>query len=108
SGGPLVGVDGTVVAVNYATGSVTNTSQFYAIDSELAQEVVAELMNGDFESLGINGSAVVDEEAGIAGVWVSGVAPGSPVAEAGVLPGDIVTSLNGLPIGTDGTMKDYC
>jgi serine protease Do len=39
---------------------------------------------------------------------VAGVAPGSPVDEAGVLPGDIVTALNGLPIGTDGTMKDYC
>ena len=96
------------MAVNYATGSQTNTSQFFAIESELAQEVVDELKSGDFESLGINGQAVLDEEAGIAGVWVSGVEPGSPVDEAGVLPGDIVTSLNGLPIGTDGTMKDYC
>jgi serine protease Do len=108
SGGPLVGADGRVVAVNYATGSQTNTSQFFAIDSGLAQEVVEQLKNGDFESLGINGSAVLDEEAGIAGIWVSGVAPGSPVSEAGVLPGDIVTALNGLPMGTDGTMKDYC
>jgi serine protease Do len=108
SGGPLVGADGHVVAVNYATGSQTNTSQFFAIESELAQDVVDELMNGDFETLGINGQAVLDEEAGIAGVWVSGVAPGSAVDQAGVLPGDIVTSLNGLPIGTDGTMKDYC
>lgn len=108
SGGPLVSPEGKVVAVNYATGSRTNTSQFFAIDSALAQEVVAELMDGDFESLGINGQAVVDEEAGIAGIWVAGVAPGSPIDDAGVLPGDIVTSLNGLPIGTDGTMKDYC
>src|SRR4029453_6046088 len=94
--------------VNYATSSATNTSQFFAIDSALAQRVVEELKNGDFESLGINGSAVVDEEAGIAGVWVSGVAPGSPVDKAGVLPGDIVTALNGLPLASDGTMKDYC
>ena len=108
SGGPLVGADGKVVAVNYASNSATNTSQFFAIDSALAQDVVEQLKNGDFESLGINGSAVVDEEAGIAGIWVSGVAPGSPVDEAGVLPGDIVTSLNGLPLATDGTMKDYC
>jgi serine protease Do len=108
SGGPLVSDDGKVVAVNYATSSATNTSQFFAIDSALARAVVEELKNGDFESLGINGSAVVDEEAGINGVWVSGVAPGSPVAEAGVLPGDIVTALNGLPLASDGTMKDYC
>ena len=25
-----------------------------------------------------------------------------------MLPGDIVTSLNGLPLASDGTMKDYC
>ena len=24
------------------------------------------------------------------------------------MPGDIVTSMNGLPVGTDGTFKDYC
>ena len=108
SGGPLVGVDGRVVAVNYASGSVTNQSQFFAIESTLAQHVVDELQDGDFESLGINGTAVVDEEAGLAGVWVAGTAPGSPAAVAGLLPGDIVTTLNGLPIGTDGTMKDYC
>jgi serine protease Do len=108
SGGPLVNAAGEVVAVNYASGSQTNTSQFFAINSELAQEVVEQLQNGDFETLGINGQAVLDEEAGIAGVWVAGVAPGSPVDRAGVLPGDIVTALNDLPIATDGTMKDYC
>lgn len=108
SGGPLVGTDGRVVAVNYATGNFTNQSQFFAIESTLAQDVLDELRSGDFESLGINGSAVIDEDAGLAGVWVAGTAPGSPAAVAGLLPGDIVTSLNGLPIGTDGTMKDYC
>jgi serine protease Do len=108
SGGPLVSADGRVVAVNYAGGSPTNTEQFFAISNELAVDVVDELRNGDFESLGINGQAIVDEESGIAGVWVSGVAPGSPASDAELLPGDIVTSLNGLPIGTDGTMRDYC
>jgi serine protease Do len=108
SGGPLVSADGRVVAVNYAGGSPTNTEQFFAISNELAVDVVEELKNGDFESLGINGQAIVDEESGIAGVWVAGVAPGSPASDAELLPGDIVTSLNGLPIGTDGTMSDYC
>ena len=36
------------------------------------------------------------------------MAPGSPAADAGLAPGDIVTSMNGLPVGTDGTFKDYC
>jgi serine protease Do len=109
SGGPLVAEDGTVVAVNYAGGAVaTTTAQFYGIASDLAQPVITRLMDGDFESLGINGWAVFDDAAAISGVWVAGVAAGSPAAAADILPGDIITSMNGLPIGTDGTFKDYC
>jgi serine protease Do len=109
SGGPLVSTDGKVVAVNYAGGAVaTTTAQFYAIASDLAQPVVDRLAEGDFESLGINGWAVYDESVGISGVWVAGVTAGSAAAAAKILPGDIVTTMNGLPIGTDGTFKDYC
>jgi len=109
SGGPLVAEDGTVVAVNYAGGAVaTTTAQFYGIASDLAQPVVSKLMDGDFETLGINGWAVFDEASAISGVWVAGVAAGSPAAGAEIVPGDIITSMNGLPIGTDGTFKDYC
>ncbi len=108
SGGPLVGTDGRVVGVHYASGDWgTGTSQFFAISSKLAQGVVENLYEGDFESLGINGSAVNDGE-GTSGVWVAAVAAGSPASAVGLLPGDIVTALNGLPLGTDGTMKDYC
>jgi serine protease Do len=109
SGGPLVNSDGEVVGINYAGGAqVTTTEQFYAIASDLAQPVVDQLHHGDVESLGINGWAVHDEDAGIAGIWVAGVVAGSPAADAGLQPGDIVTSMNGLPVGTDGTFKDYC
>ncbi len=109
SGGPLVDAAGKVVAVNYAGGAMaTTTEQFWAIAADLAEPVVEELKTGDFESLGINGWAVYDEAMDIAGIWVAGVAPGSPAAEAEIVPGDIVTSMNGLPVGTDGTFKDYC
>ena len=109
SGGPLVNTEGEVVGVNYAGGAMaTTTEQFWAIASDLAQPVVEQMMDGDFESLGINGWAVYDEEAGISGIWVAGVTPGSPAAEVGLVPGDIVTSMNGLPMGMDGTFKDYC
>lgn len=109
SGGPLLTGDGQVIGINYAGGAqATTTEQFFAIASDLAKSVVTKLQDGDFESLGINGNAVTDDASGLAGIWVGGVAPGSPAAEAGVLPGDIVTSMNGLPVGTDGTFKDYC
>jgi serine protease Do len=109
SGGPLVTEDGTVVAVNYAGGAVaTTTAQFYAIASDLAQPVVDRLREGDFESLGVNGWAVYDDDAALSGIWVAGVTAGSPAARADLLPGDIITTMNGLPMGTDGTFKDYC
>ncbi len=79
SGGPLVNEAGQVVAINYAGGAqATTTEQFFGIASDLAQPVVDRLRDGSFESLGINGWAVYDEAGGISGIWVAGVAPGSP------------------------------
>ena len=109
SGGPLVTSDGAVVGVNYAGGAmVTTTEQFFAIAADLAEPVVEELSSGDIESVGVNGQAVVDEAAGLAGIWVSGVTPGSAASSAELLPGDVITSMNGLSVGADGTFKDYC
>jgi serine protease Do len=109
SGGPLVSEEGRVVAVNYAGGALaTTTAQFFAIASDLAQPVIERLRDGDFESLGINGWAVYDDAAALSGIWVAGVTAGSPAAEAKILPGDIITAMNGLPMGIDGTFKDYC
>ena len=109
SGGPLISTEGSVVGVNYAGGAMaTTTAQFFAIAHDLASPVVEEMKSGDVESIGINGWAVFDEALGVSGIWVAGVTAGSPAAEADILPGDIITSLNGLPMGSDGTFKDYC
>jgi len=96
SGGPLLAEDGTVVGINYAGGSVSNTDQFWAIPAQLAQPVVDVLKTGkDQNSLGINGEAFYDESSDLAGIWVSGVRSGSPASEAGIQPGDIITKLEG-------------
>jgi len=108
SGGPVVDTNGDVVAVHYSASEQTNTSQFFGIGARLAEQVVDELKKGDFESIGINGKAVVDEEAGVAGVWVSAVVAGGVASTTGLLPGDVILSLNGLPVGQDGTLKSYC
>jgi serine protease Do len=111
SGGPLLDAESArVVAVNYATGDPgTGTNQFFAIAADQAGPIVEQLREGvDVHSLGINGQAVVDETEGTAGVWVASVASGSPAGELGLTGGDIVERIEGLPVGADGTMKDYC
>ncbi|MEZ5240085.1 MAG: S1C family serine protease, partial [Microthrixaceae bacterium] len=109
SGGPLVDEAGQVVGVNYASFSndATTTQQFYAINSDLAQKVTDTLRDGDELSIGVNGTAIADEESGIAGVWVNAVDAGGPASEAGVKPGDIITNLNGVQLDS-GTMEEYC
>ncbi len=110
SGGPLVDVEtGQVVAVNYAGGDPgTGTAQFFAISSDLARDLVEELREGDVLSLGVNGQAFVDEETGIQGIWTASVDTDSPAGALGLQGGDIIERIEGLAVGTDGTMADYC
>ena len=106
SGGPLVTTDGQVLAVNYAGASSVN--QYFAIARTEALELIEQLQQGeDVTSIGVNGTAVNDG-AGLSGIWVSSVKSGSPADAAGIEPGDIITSLEGFVLATDGTMADYC
>ncbi|MAT06939.1 MAG: peptidase S1, partial [Acidimicrobiaceae bacterium] len=109
SGGPLVTVDGEVAGIHYASAVQTNQSQFLAIAADVAQPIVETLASGqDDDSIGVNGQVVVSEDGSISGIWVSGVDSGSVADEAGIQPGDIITRIEGVSIGTDGTMREYC
>jgi serine protease Do len=108
SGGPLITTDGKVIGINYASSTGTDSNIYFAVPGEIAQDVIERLKEDDYETIGINGWAVFDEALNISGVWVASVSAGSPAAKAGILSGDIITALNGLPMGTDGTMADYC
>ncbi len=107
SGGPLVDAEGKVVGVNYAGNDTYDLN--YAIRGEDAQPIIEILEGGkDYESIGVNGNAVVSEDGSISGIWVSSVKSGSPANKAGVQGGDIITMMEGLVLATDGTMSDYC
>jgi len=107
SGGPLVTQNGQVVGINYSSRASANQS--FAIDARTAMRVVDELKKGqDFESIGINGSAVASQDGSLTGIWVSSVKSGSPADKARIQAGDIIYQLEGIVLATDGTMKDYC
>jgi len=107
SGGPLLTKDGKVVGVNYA--GIDATAQYFAIGREEFERVFGDLRSGkDVTSIGVNGVVVQSDDGSISGVWVSSVESGSPADKAGVKGGDIIMQLEGLALGTDGTMADYC
>ena len=107
SGGPLITPDGKVVGVNYAGNDTFD--QNFAIRAQDAIAVIEKMRLGsDYESIGINGQTVVSEDGSISGVWVSSVKSGSPADKAGLQGGDILTMMEGLVLGLDGTMADYC
>jgi serine protease Do len=106
SGGPLVDASGNVVGINYAGNQV---NQYFAIARAEADAVLTQLKNGtDVTSIGVNGQVVQTEDKSLSGVWVSSVKSGSPADKSGIKPGDIITQMEGLVLGTDGTMGDYC
>ena len=107
SGGPLVNAQGQVVGVNYATYSEAN--QYFAIGRESTQAVLEKLRTGEnVDSLGINGYAVSSEDGTLSGIWVSSVESGSPAEDTDIQPGDLITSMENLPLGEQGTMANYC
>jgi serine protease Do len=107
SGGPLVDANGSVVGINYA--SYQQANQYFAIGREVAIPIIDQLKTGkDVDSIGINGQAVVSQDGSISGVWVSSVKSGSPADKVGLQGGDIMISMEGLTLGGDGTMSQYC
>jgi serine protease Do len=106
SGGPLVDPSGSVVGVNYANN---NSNQYFAISRAEVDLILSELKGGkDVNSIGVNGQVVMSDDQTLSGIWVSSVKSGSPADKSGVESGDIITEIEGLVLGTDGTMSDYC
>ncbi len=109
SGGPLVTGEGKVIGVNFASSQRPGTqAQYYAIKADEATAIIDRLRAGEnVTSMGINGVAVNDGKS-LFGIWVYSVTAGSPADVAGIRPGDIIVTLEGLVLSTDGTMSDYC
>jgi serine protease Do len=109
SGGPLVNLEGKVIGINSAIKSGTGGFQGIglAVSSNLAKTVMTQLIQDGNVHRGYLGvqvgplSAEVASHLGLPnqeGVVIGKVSAGTPAAKAGLLDGDIVTSLAGKPV----------
>ncbi len=104
SGGPTFNMAGEVVAVNTAIVSPTGGSVGigFAVPSEIAQRIVADLRDKGRIDRGWLGVSVQDVQggvgvvrSGVAGVAIAGIDRAGPAAKAGLRAGDVVVLVNG-------------
>lgn len=106
SGGAMVDVKGNLVGINTAIATPTGTYAGYAfaVPSNLVKKVVKDIMDYGVVQRGFMGVSITNltseqaEELGIddvQGVFVSEIVQGSGADDAGLKPGDVITSING-------------
>jgi serine protease Do len=111
SGGPTFDVYGRVIGVNSAIFSPTGGSVGigFAIPADLADSVTKQLISGGKVVRGYIGAQIQNftsemaEAQGLGGqkgAIVAQLTPGGPAAKGGLLPGDIVISVNGAAVET--------
>lgn len=109
SGGPLVNMDGKVVGLTSAIKTRTGGFQGVglAVSSNLAKKIADDLLKNGSVKRSFVGLAARDldadtaKQAGVkstAGAVVTKVGEESPAAKAGVVPGDVITKVNGQPV----------
>src|SRR5881398_1052993 len=105
SGGPLVNLRGEVIGINTAIASTTGGSQGvgFAIPSNTVRTALESLLKQGRiirGYLGIQTRALQSDDTSTEtdGVTVAGVMPGSPAAQAGVQPGDVIRKFDGREV----------
>jgi S1-C subfamily serine protease len=116
SGGPLLNLEGEVIAVNTAIASNTggNSGVAFSIPINMAKRVVRQLLEKGSVSRGYLGvQAASSFEAADAaklgldraqGAWVETVYPNTPAAAAGLRSNDVILALDGAPVRTDNSL----
>jgi serine protease Do len=110
SGGPLLNAEGRLVGINTAIYGGGAQGIGFAIPIDVARRVVDQLLaHGavapvwlgiELQNLDANLHEALELPRGTKGALVSGVASGSPAAQAGVRRGDLVTRVSGHALET--------
>ena len=100
SGGPMFNLKGEVIGVNSAIFSPTGNSMGvgFATPAKMAQWVISQLRRDGSVTRGWIGISIRPDSNRPDGIVVSRVAENSPAAQAGILPGDIISKFNKMPI----------
>ena len=115
SGGPLFNLDGQVVGINSQIYSPTGGSVglSFSIPVSIASNVVAQLRENGKVKRGFLGVGISDVNKSLAeamglpspmGAAINSVMPGSAADDGGILPGDIIVSVDGQSILRSGDL----
>ncbi|OLN30684.1 HtrA protease/chaperone protein [Desulfovibrio sp. DV] len=106
SGGPLIDLDGKVVGINTAIVA-SGQGIGFAIPSNMAKDVIAQLRDGKKVQRGWLGVTIQDIDENTAkalglentnGALISSVIEGQPAAKGGIKTGDVITAVAGQKI----------
>lgn len=114
SGGALVDCDGRLVGVNSAIATVPGESGAagggsvgigFAVPQAVAMPIAQQIIETGkvvYPTFGLSVSPVVPgaNGEGEPGLYVQAVVPGGPAGQAGLEPGDIITRVDGAPVGS--------
>jgi serine protease Do len=117
SGGALVNLKGELIGVNTAIATSSGNYQGYsfAIPVTLVKKVMDDLLEFGKVQRGLLGVLIVDVDARIAeelklkvnqGVLISRVMREGGAADAGLLPGDIIVEIDGIPVTTTSALQE--
>lgn len=117
SGGALVNMNGELVGINTAIASQTGsyTGYSFAVPSSIVQKVVSDLKEYGKVQRAILGVSIGEVTAKVAkdhnldkieGVFVGGTTPDSGAEEAGIKEGDVILSVDDIPVNSPAQLQE--